>query len=125
MTLFHKGVFTLHSGKRSDWFIDCGQLTDEDWATLAYLIQKQISFRRVIGVPTGGLKLAQALEQYAREECVSTLIVDDVLTTGKSMEEIKAAYLGQPVMGAVVFSRGICPDWIFACFRLRPVLMEV
>lgn len=52
------------------------------------------------------------------------LIVDDVLTTGGSMEIARHNYLvanpGSDVLGAVVFARGPCPDWITPLFRVTP-----
>lgn len=128
LPLFQSGNFTLHSGSKSSWKISCDTLTDRDWETIAYMIQEKLKFGKVIGIPTGGLKLAKALEQYATAG--ATLIVDDVLTTGKSMEEMKATCDGE-VIGAVVFARGECSTWIHPLFsmgqRLRldsPALRE-
>jgi len=85
--LFQLGDFTLHSKKHSAFKIECDALTSEDWRTLAYLVLAQTGpFERVEGVPNGGLKLAGFLRSY----CGYTgglLIVDDVLTTGQSMEQ--------------------------------------
>ena len=113
MALFRLGEFILHSGSKSFWKIDCETLTDEDWATLARIIYESVPrFRRVIGIPKGGMKLAEALEPYCSfEKGHPLLIVDDVLTTGKSMEKMKKD-IGEDCIGAVVFARGKCPDWI-------------
>ena len=118
-SLFQRGNFTLHSGQKSHFKIDCDALTDEDWEALAEMIwEKAGNFGKVIGVPTGGLKLAKALDKYATDGAI--LIVDDVLTTGRSMEEMKAACDGN-VIGAVVFARNECPAWIHPLFMcLRP-----
>ena len=63
--IIQKNNIVLNSGHPSDFKIECDALTDEDWECLAYLISKQVRFDVVIGVPTGGLKLQKALEQYA------------------------------------------------------------
>ena len=117
MGLFQLGAFALHSGDDSKWKIECDALTDDDWVTLAYLIQDRCSFRKVVGVPTGGLALARALEQYAQPSTsLPILIVDDVLTTGKSMEECKAQFPNEVVIGHVAFARDECPVWIDPLF---------
>ena len=125
MNLFQKQNIELHSGQQSDFKIECDALTDEDWECLAYLISKQTTFDSVRGVPNGGNKLAKALEKYSTNTWQRiVLIVDDVLTTGKSMEEMKAKLIeGNPkhyeevwFRGFVVFARSECPDWIKSLF---------
>ena len=116
--LFQFGDFTLHSGQRTDWKIDCDALTDSDIETLAKIISQRFRFSRVEGVSTGGLRLAKALENYCslRERL---LIVDDVLTTGASMEKQRA---GREATGVVIFARGDCPAWVTALFQASEVL---
>jgi len=117
--LFRFGDFTLHSGNRSLYKIDCDCLTDDDWATLAIMIHDSINnFYDVIGVPTGGLKLANALEPYcSRNPRHPTLIVDDVLTTGNSMENARKQ-VERDCIGAVVFARSKPPYWITPLFSM-------
>lgn len=74
--------FTSHAGLELSWKIDCDSLTDADWSCIAAQVAQRIRFRDVIGVPSGGLRFAAALEQYADQASDVTLIVDDVLTTG-------------------------------------------
>lgn len=123
MNLFNKGEVTLSSGLISDFKIDCDALSDEDIECLAHLISKKFSFYRVEAVPTGGNRLAKALEKYANRFCQEILIVDDVLTTGNSMERIKkekASYAHHTrVKGVVVFARGECPNWIYPIFQMK------
>lgn len=112
--LFQTGAFILHSGLEASFKIDADALTDKDWATLARLITTRIPpFGQVEGVPSGGLQLAAELEIYKTEGPL--LIVDDVLTTGGSMEEWRA---GREAIGAVVFARSDCPNWIIPLFTL-------
>lgn len=120
MNLFQLGSFDLHSGENSDYKIECDALTNEDWEALAYLIQKRENFRKVVGVPTGGIKLADALSKYVIDDpYLPVLIVDDVLTTGKSMEEHKKKLNESYVLGYVVFARVRCPAWIYSLFQMN------
>jgi len=120
--LFIKQDITLSSGKKSDFKIECDALTDEDLECIAYLISKKITFEAVIGVPAGGLRLKRALDKYCAEHSGRTLICDDVLTTGKSMENIrmlaKKAVKADNVIGVVIFARGKCPKWIIPLFQM-------
>lgn len=124
--LFQLGEFVLNSGEESGFKIECDALNDKDWRTLAKMTASRIRFRRVWGIPRGGLKFANALEQYADRSPVSDaplLIVDDVLTTGDSMQRYrdfleKSGHTG-PIAGVVVFSRSECPDWINPLFQMR------
>ena len=125
MSLFECGEFVSHSGIRLPYKINCDALSDDDIECIAEYIAGKIKygFGIVQGVPTGGDRLAEALEEYAVWEApFQILIVDDVLTTGMSMEERKA---GQPpqvheldVVGWVIFARGKLPSWCHAVFRM-------
>lgn len=119
MSLFNSGVFRLHSGRVSDFFIDCDSLTDDDWKALAGRISRRCKFKDVWGIPDGGLKLRDYLSEYCIEEySLPTLIVDDVLTTGRSMEKARQLCPGK-VIGWVVFARGKCPKWIKAVCQVN------
>jgi len=113
--LFQSGQFELHSGRHTTWKIDCDALSNNSIKTLARMVSNESGgFGSVEGVPTGGLRLAKALEKYATEGPV--LIVDDVLTIGASMEQQRA---GRDAIGAVIFARGKWPAWIKPVFA-RP-----
>lgn len=125
MTLFQKGNFIAHAGQELDWKLECDTLTDEDWKCIAYLISKRFKFGYVKGIPSGGLKLAEALKKYISNDSVAYLVVDDVLTTGGSMEEEhnKMCLNGEiqtelDIFGVVLFARGKCPDWITPIFQM-------
>ena len=112
--LLQTGVFDLHSGGQTTWKIDCDALTDDDLATAASLLSERTGrYGSVEGVPTGGLRLAEAFRKYQTEGPL--LIVDDVLTTGASMEEQRA---GRDATGAVIFARGRCPPWVTSLFTV-------
>ncbi len=132
MSLFQLKNIVLHSGDKSDFKIECDDLTYSDIEALSFLISKKHKFFNVFGVPRGGLKFADALKKYCIDDPhYPTLIVDDVLTTGRSMEEFVDAlrkyciddpcYNGNPNVtyeGVVIFARGKCPEWIKPIFRL-------
>ena len=112
--MFDTGTFTLHGGQESQWKIECDALTEADWKTLAAMIAERQTFSDVEGVPSGGWSLADALVAYRSPEG-PLLIVDDVLTTGVSMETQRA---DREAVGYVVFARGPCPPWVQALFTL-------
>jgi orotate phosphoribosyltransferase len=121
--LFQLGDFTLHSGEVSDFKIDCDYLDDADIETLASILARRLPpFHRVEGVPRGGLRLAEALQThttpapvYEPSDRPDLLIVDDVLTSGKSMDAQRA---GRDALGAVLFARGPCPAWVMPLFQM-------
>lgn len=100
--LFQRKAFVSHAGLPLTWKVECDALTDEDWCALAWVISQHMSFMTVEGVPTGGLKLAAALQRYCQADASNMLIVDDVYTTGASMEAQRA---GRDAIGCVVFAR--------------------
>jgi predicted phosphoribosyltransferase len=83
------------------------------------MISDMYSFGAVLGIPTGGLRLAYALKQYAIPSSDNILIVDDVLTTGNSMARAASPFQPEYVIGVVIFARGECPDWITPMFTLH------
>lgn len=122
MNLFQSGNFTLSSGLSSKHKIDCDALTDGDIDTLAAMIRCAVGpFSAAVGVPRGGLRLAEALRPFADSECHTLLIVDDVLSTGGSIKRFAAEHCPDDgcatVIGAVIFARGRCPAWVTPLFQ--------
>lgn len=113
-TLFTLGKHILSHGGESDFKIECDALSDADWECAAYLLSKRLPpFGAVEGVPTGGLKMAKAMEKYVTEGPL--LVVDDVYTTGNSMaKRINSRF----VTGAVLFARKQPPSWITPLFLI-------
>jgi len=112
MSLFQSGAFTLHSGASSDFKIDCDALTDADWAALAAWVAPSLPpFGDVVGVPEGGHAFARALRPYVTSG--PSVLVDDVLTTGASMEQHRTS---DNMRGLVLFARGEPPSWVRAIF---------
>lgn len=115
MNLLQLSRITLHSGKVSNFKIECDSLTEDDWDTLAYLGSRIVgNFSKVYGIPTGGISFAKAMEKYASGNG-PCLIVDDVLTTGGSIIE----GLEEDCIGLVVFARGPCPSNVKAVFYMN------
>ena len=113
MNLIVAEEFISHAGRLLDFKIECDALSDADIAELAAIIAMRFRFGQVVGIPRGGLRLAKALEPYAKTG--PTLIVDDVLTTGRSMEAAREAVSDR---GVVIFARGPCPSWVTPVFSL-------
>lgn len=111
--LFQKIDFTSHAGLALHWKIECDALTIEDWDGLAQMAVEILPpFGEVEGIPTGGIRFADALAPFATEGPL--LIADDVLTTGGSMEQFRALHSrgAHTCFGVVAFARGACPDWV-------------
>lgn len=121
MNLFVDGKFTAHSGETLPFKIDCDALTDTDLATLAAEIARRAGrFGDVYGIPRGGWRLAYELRRYRTLSPPDPLlVVDDVLTTGASMIEARTRF-GISAIGAVIFARGPCPDWVTPLFVMPP-----
>ena len=85
-------------------------------------------FQVAVGVPRGGIKLGKLLNEYATgDEKDPVCIVDDVLTTGGSMEVFYQKHLHvQSILGNkaftafgwVVYARNQPPNWVKALFQM-------
>lgn len=126
MSLFHAESFVAHSGGVLGWKIRCEYLNNLDITCFAQLIARRVKFRNVYGVPRGGRVLADALGEYTNHWAPKILIVDDVLTTGGSMEEYREHLLNEGVedkeniQGVVLFARGPCPSWVTQVLSTNP-----
>lgn len=127
-TLFQRKDFTMHSGGIARYKIECDSLNDEDIDTLAWIVaqkvkemtgKEQTGIKAVHGVPRGGARFAQALEKYTDVYGSVNVIVDDVHTTGQSMENAKQILGWGDAIGIVIFSRGRCADWIKPIFSMN------
>ena len=126
MSLLQRGTFQLASGTVSEFKIDCDYLTDEDWECAAFMLARMTwPFSRVWGVPTGGNKLAECMSKYVMPTARPvTLLVDDVWTTGGSMNKFMREQglnriRGDAVKGAVLFARGPVPEYVTALFTIH------
>ena len=91
MNLFQKVDFKSSAGLDLSWKIECDAISDDEWECIATMImEKAKPFRSAIGVPRGGVKLAEILNEYGTgSDLDPECIVDDVLTTGKASEECR------------------------------------
>lgn len=113
--LFKFGWFVSHSKFQLPWKLDLENgLNIDDWEAIASIISCKFAFRAVYGIPKGGTQLARILNHYC-EPRYPVLIVDDVLTTGRSMIEARAqlGLLNEPTIGVVVVARGLAPNWVW------------
>lgn len=120
-SLFRYGRFRLHSlGRDSRFKIDCDALTDRDLQAIVALILSTHRFRSVEGIARGGSRLARLLAYYCDPKFQTHLIVDDVLTTGRSIQEALNRTKGR-VEAVVIFSRRepyLMDDRVSAIFQL-------
>ena len=124
--LFRSIDFKSHAGLDLSWKIEMDALSKNEWFTIARMIL-EISppFHSAIGIPRGGVLLGELLNKYGTgNEEDPFCIVDDVLTTGKSMidyrEEMNIErWQKSCALGWVVFARVKPPKWIKALFQMN------
>ena len=129
MSIFKVGDFTLNSGSKAKWEIDCDDFTKEDWEALALMVKEQnFDFGRIVPVPKGkssspidnALRFADALQQYITPNSSVTLIIDDVYTTGGSITACRDTLeKGTLCWGVVVFARK--PIMLKDSFWVHPI----
>ena len=121
--LFQKVNFKSHAGLDLTWKIEMDALSRDEWECIAeMIIELSVPFREAVGIPRGGTILGTLLNQHGtgkREHPIC--IVDDVLTTGGSMNEFKRKRQWRNAtkyIGWVVFARSRPPDWVNALFQM-------
>lgn len=121
---FQLGDYTFASGRRSTFKVECDDLTDAELAAMCSVLARILRpFGEVHGVPTGGLRVADHMRPHSVPGCMP-LVVDDVWTTGGSMERYWDS-LGRPMaLRAVLFARGPYPPGVVALWTLDPHLWE-
>lgn len=126
MSLFQyfERPIVLNSGKSSHFKIEADDLTPEDWDTFARIVASKYQFRESFGIPSGGTRFQEALMPYASTVGIR-LIVDDVLTTGGSMERTKSKLGWDDAIGVVIFTRRLfLPHWIHPIFTVGEKFSE-
>tara|TARA_B100000809_G_C14660932_1_gene359541 strand:- start:39 stop:443 length:405 start_codon:yes stop_codon:yes gene_type:complete len=122
--LFKSIDFKSHSGLDLSWKIEMDVLSDSEWVTIKkMIIELTPPFKEAVGIPTGGSKLGDLLNEHGTgKEEDPICIVDDVLTTGESMEYFLTQYQRNrrpfTAIGWVVFARGQCPGWVTSLFQM-------
>ena len=115
--LFQLGKFTSAAGLILPWKIECDALTQGEWDCIAFVLATKLpAFGFVYGVPRGGVPLALAMEKYQTVTTERVLIVDDVWTTGKSLNKYAEACDFRDWVGAVAFARGVYPKHRITAF---------
>lgn len=132
--LFQLGNFTFNSGIRSRFKIECDELSNDSIAALACVGAHQVChFGRVLSVPKGksgspidnAKRFADALAIYARHDSTITLLVDDVWTTGGSMESFRAHVMRGPyrwTVGWVAVAYKMPASWVTPCMLMAPTV---
>ena len=124
--LFQSVNLKSHSGLDLTWKIEMDALQDGEWFTIKKMIMERTPpFKEAVGIPRGGIKLGDLLNEHStgREED-PICIVDDVLTTGGSMEEFKRTRQWRDpskYIGWVVFARTAPPDWVNVLFQMPKI----
>jgi hypothetical protein len=117
--LFKWGQFKSAAGLDLDWKVECDALDADDWRCIARACAGLVGpFGAVVGVPTGGLRLAKEMQRFISQQSSIVLVTDDVWTTGASMYRTVAELGLQPGQwkGLIAFSRSYrLPSEVF-CF---------
>jgi hypothetical protein len=122
--LFQSIDFKSHSGLNLSWRIEMDALSDPEWFTVKKMIMEITPpFKEAVGIPQGGTKLGDLLNEHGTGKDEDPIcIVDDVLTTGESMEYFLTQYQRNrkpfTAIGWVVFARSQCPGWVTALFQM-------
>lgn len=120
MGLFKNMNFRSASGVDLRWKIECDALDDEDIECLATICMDMIGIlaipsKNFIGVPRGGIRLANRLQDMAGDREGAPVVIDDVLTTGESVSKMmKEAGSNHAI---VIFARTPCPYGVYALFQ--------
>lgn len=123
--LFQCGSFRLASGAASAWKIECDALSKDDWEGIARMAFEVLPpFGSVLGVPRGGVPFAAALSKYATGNANQALLIaEDVVTSGKSIENYRRSLPREPeagVWGVCLFARGaFVPKWVVPLFTFN------
>lgn len=129
VNLIQLGNFTLSSGTKSGWKLVADQFIRDNLDGLVELTRYLVGpFGWVEGVPKGGCLLANSLKPFIIPSSENRLIVEDVLTTGSSMERFREHTISHygasyyMYRGITVFARGPCPSWVQAVFQMPKAL---
>lgn len=123
----HRAYNLKNNQEPSHFRIDEEEISDKDLEYVAWLYSRTQKYGLVLSIPTGGDRFAKFLRAYSDVVNSSTvLIVDDVLTTGTSMNELKNMMDRKlDIRGVVLFSRGETPDWITPIFQMPRQFMNL
>lgn len=124
-SLIESGKFTLSSGQETAWRFNEEGLSDETLDALAKIVCRTWIVGladQIVPAEHGGIRFANALRyKHAKIENgrkQHTLVVDDVFTSGRSMERERLKY-EEPVIGLVILERKPSPTWVYPIFTVN------
>lgn len=126
-SLFTTGDFTLRSGRKSRYKIECDAMTAKDWEAAAVMAatllhKRKVLFGEVFGVPRGGVPFAAAMRKHVIPGHPGKLVCEDVWTTGGSVVRFidKTWPEGERECAVIaLFARGKMElPWVHAVFPL-------
>lgn len=134
-----------HNDRRLEWDIDTNSLSEDDLKSAAFMLQAHLfPYAEVYSASDSSDAFAAALRIYADKRANSILIAQDVLRTGKSIQnkrvelvesllrddkQMKGLDRNQEthllkVQGAVLFCRGqVLPRWVSPLFYINSTTM--
>ncbi len=128
-SLFMNVKFKSSAGLDLLWKIECDRMAPGDWECLAARVAERFTFQYVYGVPKGkptgkdnGAAFADACRKHTTDDGDYYMIVDDVWTTGGSIEATKKAtehrFPNLPRVGVTAWNRSgkVPPQWIASIF---------
>ena len=120
--LFQIGDFISHAGLKLPWKIECDALSKDEWRALARMIMdyQKRPFSKAVGIPRGGIPLAEALDEYSTRSIDDpVLIADDVYTTGTSFKQfVFENYPNSEIIQWGVFARTPPQNGVKALFTM-------
>jgi len=138
--IYHKKPITLHSGGKSHWFVDGQAIFDDPnlresvlkcWGEAIHsLVQSHEDFL-FIGVPRGGIRWAEAIAERCGGEAALPgkyqirqhrliVAVDDVVTTGASLDSVQADWKLAVVSRLPVWERKRLNAWAWISLEEEP-----
>lgn len=117
-------AFVSRAGLNLPFKFEADAISPASWENLAKAAAPRLPpFGPAVGVPRGGLILAQCMRKYADPDCGTVLLCEDIWTTGGSWVKTATAYVGKDnvydaarVIGLVLLARGRTPPNVYAMF---------
>jgi hypothetical protein len=108
MRLIQFGDFRSTANVDLRFKIECDALTDDEIEDIARIASPRLGpFGAVVGIPRGGIRLAEHFSEFIDPNSKEILVVDDVWTTGKSMIDYVSGFNEfAQWKGFVIFKRG-------------------
>ena len=126
--LFQIGDFISHAVLKLPWKIECDALSKDEWRALALMIMdyQERPFSKAVGIPRGGIPLAEALDEYSTRSIDDpVLVADDVYTTGTSFRQfVSENYPNSEIIQWCVFARTPPQNGVNALFTMPKLAAE-